>query len=149
MQRYLFDRITQPLAHIPDDEHGRLVWLHRSITDELQRLFSQRSFFAGLDKQQYSSGHAPTVLDFGLHDIVSKAANLDSTHQVAEQIKRLILHYEPRLHQPQIELVTSKDPTIPATLRISGMIKTESLQDEFSWQSIFSGTFESTSGVAS
>lgn len=132
MRRFLFDRLCEPNLHTPSDEQGKLNWLRKSISNELQRLFGQRAFFDGL---QSGAGEMPSVLNFGLDDIVSYSANFEDTHQIKADCKRLISLYEPRLHNPQVTLTPTGDPLMPASLCIVGIIRTEQLEDDFVWQS--------------
>lgn len=134
MQRYLFDRLTKPLAHQPNEEQGRINWLRHAITEELQRLFSQRSFFAGMTSSNVASSQ-PSILNFGLSDLASQSANFEGTGVIAEQIKQMVLHYEPRLQLPEISLVASDSPTQAATVKISGIISADSITEAFVWQS--------------
>lgn len=133
MQRFLFDRLCQPQQSVPKDEQSRLAWLRQSIAQELQRLFGQRAFFDGLDLQA-DNRQAPCVLNYGLNDLVSRSANFEDTHACKEELRKAIQHYEPRLHNPHISLIATNDPLMPAQVQISGVIKTELLEDEFSWK---------------
>ena len=66
MQRFLFDRLCEPLKHMPIDSHNKLLLLRVSIVEALQRLFTQRSFFEGIQSTGPNS-----VLNFGLKDLMS------------------------------------------------------------------------------
>ena len=135
MQRFLFDRLCQPQVNLPVDEQGKLTWLRRDITNELQRIFSQRAFFDGLELHQ-SQAQPDSVLNFGLSDIASRSANFEDTHRIKEELRRAVQHYEPRLLSPQIELVPTGNPLMPACVHINGTIKSGELQDEFCWRSM-------------
>lgn len=135
MQRYLFDRLTKPLAYQPNEHQARIQWLRNAIAEELQRLFSQRSFFAGMTKSEVTSSQ-PSILNFGLSDIVSQTANMESVNAVTEQIRQMIMHYEPRLQSPVISLSSTQNPMQPAVINIAGKISADSLEEEFVWQSV-------------
>lgn len=135
MQRFLFDRLSQPQVTQPVDEQGRLSWLRSAIVVELQRLFGQRAFFNGLELNG-PSDHMTSVLNFGLNDIVSRNANFEDSHRIKEELRAAIEHYEPRLINPQIELIATGDPLMPAMVEINGVIKSGLLEDEFCWKSM-------------
>lgn len=135
MQRYLFDRLTNPLAYQPNEQQARILWLRKAITEELQRLFSQRSFFAGMATNETASSQ-PSILNFGLSDLVSQTANMESVNSVTEQIRQMIIHYEPRLKSPVISLTSTQNPMQPAAITVSGKISAETLEEEFIWQSV-------------
>ncbi len=131
--RYLFDRLANPLDTPPTSHEERVLWLRRAITDELQRLFGQRSFFAGLSEQSQSLSE-PSIMNFGLPDVISHSANIDSMQLFAEQIKRMVLHYEPRLLHPEVSLESTDSTILPASIKISGVISAGAIQEEFSWR---------------
>ncbi len=135
MQRFLFDRLCQPLLKVSNNSEKKLDFLRQSITENLKQLVSHRSFFSGLDSHSSGRNHAAvSVLNFGISDLISHSANFENTHKVKEQIRQQIQTYEPRLHDPEIELVTSKDPLTPAMIQVNGVIKSEELEVEFSWK---------------
>jgi len=130
MQRFLFDRLCHPLVDTGQDESGRLAFLRQSIVQELQRLFSNRSYFDGV---MTGTGIGSSVLNFGLQDLQSLSANFTDSAKLKEQLRQVILKYEPRLHTPEIELVATDDPLMPARIEINGLIREQALQAEFSW----------------
>lgn len=134
MQRFLFDRLCQPKLNAGNDSQSRLTFLRQSITDGLQQLVSNRAFFGGLKTTTTEITSEPdSVLNFGISDIVSRSANFEHSNQIKEQIRKQIKLYEPRLHDPEINLIPTKDPLMPAIIQISGIIKAEELEVEFSW----------------
>lgn len=137
MQRFLFDRLCNPLVATPKDAHGKLLWLRASITETLQQLFTHRSFFEGVSSQEQIQGVGfDCVLNWGLHDLMSHSATVDDIMLIKNRILQLILHYEPRLQRPQISLSTSSDTFSPAALLITGTIKADELEDEFLWRPV-------------
>ena len=137
MQRFLFDRLCDPLAATPCDAHGKLMWLRKSITEALQHLFTHRSFFEGVSSKQSIQGVGfDCVLNWGLQDLMSQSATIDDVSAIKEDIRRLILRYEPRLLCPDIEVVPSSDPLQPALLQITGTIKAGELEDDFLWRPV-------------
>jgi type VI secretion system lysozyme-like protein len=132
MGRYLFDRLCQPLLTLPIDESARLAWLKQSIEQELQRLVTHRAFFEGINTSRKGR---PTVLNFGIGDLVSRSANFEDIGEIKGQIRQMILHYEPRLLNPQIHLSATNNPMMPATLIVTGTIQEDSVVESFYWSS--------------
>ncbi|WP_444995426.1 type VI secretion system baseplate subunit TssE [Aliikangiella sp. IMCC44359] len=135
MQRFLFDRLCQPKIDIPDDVEAKLSFLRQSITENLTQLVSHRSFFSGLNNAVAGTIQTTaSVLNFGLSDIVSHSANFEDSNRVKEQIRQQIQVYEPRLLDPEIKLVATKDPLMPAMIQVNGTIKSDELEVEFCWK---------------
>lgn len=135
MQRFLFDRLCQPKLNIGSDSEARLTFLRHSIADNLQQLVNHRAFFGGLPFNAGGSNSEPdTVLNFGIGDIVSRSANFEDTNRVKEQIRKQIRRYEPRLLAPEISLIATDMPLMPAIIEVNGIIKADELEVEFSWK---------------
>lgn len=135
MQRFLFDRLCQPMNKVSCNAEERLAQLRQSITEELQRLMTSRAFFGGLQVGEIEpESQACTVLNFGINDLVSHSANFEESNKIKQQIHKIISHYEPRLLDPVINLRPSNDPLMPAVIEINGIIKTEQLEVEYCWQ---------------
>jgi len=129
MQRFLFDRLCDPLVKDPLSVQSRLSQLRISIEQELQRLVSNRSYFNGLHERYQDE---QTTLNFGIDCLVDFASNFADTYLISEQIVKAIRQYEPRLHSPEVSLIPTNDPLAPASLQIKGVIKVESVMQNFS-----------------
>ncbi len=137
MQRFLFDRLCQPMHKVSCSAEQRLAQLRESITEELQRLMTSRAFFNGLQAGEVDPGsQACTVLNFGINDLVSHSANFEESNKVKQQILKIIRHYEPRLLDPVITLRPTNDPLMPAAIEINGVIKADQLEVDFCWQQV-------------
>lgn len=135
MQRFLFDRLCQPKLNVSDDSEARLAVLRQSITENLTHLVSHRTFFAGLNSQSSSASQGVgTVLNFGISDLVSHSANFEDSNKMKEQIRQQIQNYEPRLHDPEINLVATKDSLMPAMIEVNGVIKSNELEVDYCWR---------------
>jgi type VI secretion system lysozyme-like protein len=131
MQRFLFDRLCEPLKHMPIDSHNKLLLLRVSIVEALQRLFTHRSFFEGMQSTGPNS-----ILNFGLKDLMSYSATIEDICVYKTQIRQMILQYEPRLINPDIVVQESNNPLTPAKVFISGQIKADELEDDFLWNPV-------------
>jgi len=130
MQRFLFDRLCQPEREIPSSVEDRVTLLRQMITQELQWLVSQRSYFEGFSRVSYNS-----VLNFGISDVVSYSNTFADIERLKDEIYQAILHWEPRLKSPTIILKATGNPLQPAVIFVEGIIEEAQIRSEFQWQS--------------
>lgn len=136
MRRFLFDRLCNPELHLPEDNFGKVWVLRKSIREELQRLFSGRSWFDGIQR-----GHKgeKSVLNFGIDNPVDYDANAQENTLLMEQVLEMIKNYEPRLLNPQVQLNDNKNKLSPKSIAISGQIKIADVKEDFSHSLSISG----------
>lgn len=142
MRRFLFDRLCNPELHMPEDNFGKVGVLRKSIKEELQRLFSGRSWFDGIQK-----GHAgdKSILNFGIDNPVDYDANAQDNVLLMDQVLEMIKNYEPRLLNPQVELRDNNNQKgninrlSPKSIAISGQIKIADVREDFSHSLSISG----------
>ena len=66
---------------------------------------------------------APHLAHYGLPDIHHVYYSLPySLNRLAEEIKQTVTHYEPRLREVEVKLVSTSAETFHATFRISGEV---------------------------
>ena len=129
MRRFLFDRLCQPELKLPEDTFGKNWVLRKSISEELQRLVSGRSFFDGIGR-----GHTgeKSILNFGIDNPIDYDVSAKENTLLMEQILVMVKNYEPRLINPQVQLKDNKNKLSPKSIAISGQIKIADVKEDFS-----------------
>lgn len=134
MQRFFFDRLTQPLKYIPADEASQMAMLRESIREELQRLVSGRAYFDGF--RSASSGHK-SILNWGIDNPVDFGNSITEIKILMDQILNVVKTFEPRIKDPKAKLIPNPNnlkpaPLRPVSIQISGHIQLDSLSEPFS-----------------
>src|SRR5450830_907410 len=108
--QFLLERLAQP----PSFNGTSQFDLREAIHAQIQRLVAARFVAAGADLD---------LLDFGMHSVVELGVNDKlRLEQYASRLMRLIVHYEPRLRAPKMQIVPSGDSASPYRIAVSGMI---------------------------
>lgn len=120
MQRFLFDRLCQPLQTEPTNDFSQIAQLRQSITEELQRIVSGKAYFDGI-RLGYA-GHR-SVLNWGVDNPVDLSANLTDVKSLMSQVLELIRTYEPRIINPQVQLLSHHSHFLKHQIEVHGHIE--------------------------
>ncbi len=128
MRRFFFDRLTQPNLAMPLDEDARLALLRESVREELQRLVSGRTYFAGF---QAADAGTKNILNWGVDHPVDFGGSVTEVKRLTHQILDAIHTFEPRIKHPKAVVVGDTAHIKHAQLRISGVIEVDGVSDSF------------------
>ena len=119
---YLFDRICSPSEGSEGSSDPVDGALEASVTRELNRIMTQRQYFAGFKyRGAHVNGH--DILDFGITRGVGETYNASRGRALVVEIKRAILAYEPRLLKPLVSLIGDSKGSAMPTIFISGYLR--------------------------
>ncbi len=120
----LFDRLVDVRPHEPVEVHPRRWFTEQefadSIRDELTRLLNTRTDIA---RERWERGPL-TVVDYGIPDFTGwfKGSDADM-RRLADDIRRAILAFEPRLQEPDVAVDRSYPQDSTVYLSIRGHIR--------------------------
>lgn len=140
MQRFLFDRLCEPLKAQPMSVEEKIDELKLAIENSLQQLFCQKNYF--LDVEDDTSTNvtkfsASDLRGFGLYDLMSNGVNSESIYALTKHIKKIINTYEPRLKEVAVIWDGRMDSAMKPHFRIEGKIALEHVTDDFLWMTVF------------
>ncbi|TQV87268.1 type VI secretion system baseplate subunit TssE [Aliikangiella coralliicola] len=115
--RLLFERLVNPQLPIEDIPQQQITLVKESIRAELRRIASGRSYFAGGDENEERY-----LLNYGLMDLVSRAATQSEYIQVAKELEQNISQFEPRLMDVAVTVVPG-DKDSRYRLKLTGKYK--------------------------
>jgi|GEM_PF-4740180 len=128
MQRFFFDRLVNPELPEPMDDAGKLAQLRGSINEELQRLVSGRSWFAGLQRANVGQ---KSILNWGIDNPVDFGNNMTDLKTLMDQILDAVKTFEPRIREPKARMLPSPDKLKPAQIQIYGYIQVGSASEAY------------------
>ncbi|MCY7293839.1 GPW/gp25 family protein [Alteromonas sp. a30] len=134
MQRFFFDRLTQPQQPTPLDAESRLALLRESIREEIQRLLSGRTFLNGYAPFAPANQGTKSILNWGIDSPVDFGSSYAELTRLAQQILDAIHTFEPRLHNPKASIVGRIKNSKQAHILISGSIESEGITDAFEYR---------------
>lgn len=108
--------------------------LKESVSRELERLFNTRCPLPA----HRLEGRRRTVIDYGIPDLSGYSARrFEDCEALAEQMRRAIAAYEPRLAEVKVHLEPDPDNVLALTGQIEAVLLTGSVPEPVSFTTLF------------
>lgn len=120
--RYLFERIVAP------SQPKSIELLKEDVRAQVQRLLDSHriaQYRGGLDILNLS---IPAVTEIGRHSVSDQTT-------YAAKIRKILMRYEPRLHNPEVAVIPSSNESMSPQLQINAELRIDGYVDSFHFSS--------------
>lgn len=106
---YLFERLAAAA------DHAQATDIETAVAAQIQRIVSARVLDVGQGELH--------LLQFGMPNVVDVGSNSDAAlDHYARRLRRLIVHYEPRLIEPVVQIKKVANAMAPYQLEVTGRL---------------------------